>query len=110
MKVNDQDQMVPAHTAGLQLKEYTHLRHMHSFPETGCCYLYDKDCGHYIKLSEAQQRVIIVRTLSKIGLAKHLSHHYIVKVAANLLVFTGNLELRRSTNDISWHSRMGCWT
>jgi hypothetical protein len=56
---NGQDMIVPAHTAGQLLKEHTHLRHMHSFPDTGCCYLYDKTCGHYIKLSEAQVRVLI---------------------------------------------------
>jgi len=89
--VDGQEQMVPAHTAAQLILQTTVLRHMRSFPESGYCYIYDMNRGYYIAYTEAQLRIMVVQTLNDLGLSYYLSHQYIVKVGANLSVFTGQL-------------------
>lgn len=90
-KVDGKDQIVPAHVAGHLLIRHTHLRHMTTFPDISCSYIYDQKAGHYRAFTEAQLRVIVYQLMSDMGLSHYLSHQYIVKVAANLVVLTGSL-------------------
>lgn len=96
-KVDEKEQIVPAHTAGQLLLRHTHLQNMATFPETGCSYLYDQKEGHYRPLTETQLRVLVYQTMSNIGLSFFLSHQYLVKVTANLVVFTGDLTVSSQT-------------
>jgi phage/plasmid-associated DNA primase len=64
---------------------------MTTSPETESCYIYDETAGHYKPFNEAQLRIFVVQVLSDIGLKHFLSQPYMVKVASNLLVFTGDL-------------------